>query len=98
MNKLLAVAIIALSAFAIWFGGIRVVVVPPVPAAPEGRTLIVRDLHEFRLVDSAQAYCARTSSRTDATCEAATVMAIARKAKVMIRLPYMSPLYALTGA
>lgn len=94
--SLLALGLAGL-AFAVWFNEVRVIVVPPMPAAPEGRTIVVAGLRNFNLIDSAEAACRRRRDYSQ-LCQPGTLMAIAKESKILFRLPYFSALDSLTGA
>lgn len=97
MNKLLIGAIIALGAVAIWVGGVRVVVIQPIGALPEGVTAIVAGVKNVRLIDSPDAICARHEGGVSLLCRGREAAAIAREGKILLRLPYSETLFWLTG-
>lgn len=97
MNKLLSLAILALAAVAIWIGGIRVIVIQPIGALPEGATVIVAGLGNVRLIDSPDAICHRREGGVSLLCRGATAGAIAEAGTILLRLPYSDFLFRLTG-
>ncbi len=98
MKKLLAGAIVILAAGVIWLAGIRVFVIQPIGAIPEGVTLVVAGTPGLRLIDSPDAFCNRTQNGVSLLCRGAAAGAVAARGKVLLRLPYSAALYRLSGA
>jgi hypothetical protein len=63
---------------------------------PDGRTLVVRNLHHHSLVVSADAICEKQGGVTPA-CRAGVLLGLADQAIVMARLPHLSVLDAIAG-
>lgn len=97
MNKLLIIAIIAISAFGVWLGGVRVVVIQPIGALPEGVTAVVAGVRNVRLLDSPDAICHRHEGGVSLLCRGREAAAIASNGKILLRLPYSDMLFRLTG-
>lgn len=97
MNKILVAAIIALAGVGIWLGGIRVVVIQPIGALPEGVTAIVAGVSNVRLLDSPDAICHRHEGGVSLLCRGREAAAIAREGTILFRLPYSDTLFRLTG-
>lgn len=96
---LVAVALIAIVGAGIWFGGVRLVSVPPMQTTPEGETLLVSGLHGTALVTSLDAICRQAAvEESDAEdpelCRLSAVLAISREAQVLLHLPYIAALDA----
>ncbi|MCM0752209.1 hypothetical protein DEA98_16005 [Brucella pseudogrignonensis] len=90
-------AVVALIA-GIWVSGIRVVVIQPIGAIPDGITVIVSGVPNLQLVDSPDAICQRINGGVSLLCRGATAAAIANRGKILLRLPYSSILFRLSGA
>lgn len=89
---LLSLAAVAAAVLAASY--LTIFVVQPIGAVPEGRTLIVWRGAKMRLVDSADAICAREASGVSLLCRGAVLAAIARdEDQILLRLPYVETLY-----
>lgn len=82
----------------IWLGGVRIIVVQPIGAIPDGVTAVVVGIRGPNFIDSPDAICMRNQGSVNLICRGATAAAIAGKGNIWLRLPYSSWLYALTGA
>ncbi|QFY60373.1 hypothetical protein FZ934_07965 [Rhizobium grahamii] len=87
--------LIILTVAVILVGGIRIITIPPMANTPEGRTLLVRNLHGHSLIVSADRICGK-----DVTpgCRAGALAGLAAEAQVVLRLPHFPPLDALAGS
>ena len=97
MNKLLLMGIVVLGAAGIWLAGIRVIVIQPIGALPDGVTAVVAGVRNVRLLDSPDAICARHEGGVSLLCRGREAAAIARDGKILLRLPYSETLFRLTG-
>lgn len=97
MKLIIAAAGLCTLLVGIWLGGVRVVVIQPIGAIPEGVTVIVAGIEGVRMVDSPDAICARKHGGVSLLCRGATAAAIARNGKILLRLPYSETLFRFTG-
>jgi len=81
-----------------WLAGIRILVVQPIGALPDGATIILYGPRALAFVDSPDAFCMRHQGEVTLLCRGVTLGAIGKNATVLVRLPYIQPLYWLTGA
>jgi len=94
----LPLAIIAiLLVLIVWLGGIRVVVIQPIGALPEGITIVVAGVKNVRLIDSPDAICNRHEGGVSILCRAREAGAIAKNSKILLRMPYSETLFRITG-
>lgn len=98
MRMFLIVGSVAvLLASIIWVAGIRVVVIQPIGAIPDGVTAIVVGVKNVRFIDSPDAICARHEGGVSLWCRGREAAAIAREGKILVRLPYSETLFRVTG-
>ncbi|QKJ90924.1 hypothetical protein [Agrobacterium pusense] len=97
MKLLLAFAVVIFASIGIWLGGIRIIVVQPIGALPEGATIVAAGLGNVRLIDSPDAMCSRQQGGVSLLCRAAALGAIADSGKILLRLPYSETLFRITG-
>lgn len=80
-------------------GGVRIVVTAPNYSAQLApATLIVANAGNLNLIDSPQAFCARTGKAGNDFCAAGALAGIMQNGKMLVRLPYSEALFAMTGA
>ena len=96
LPALLLVALLA--GGAVWFGGVRIIVIQPIGALPKGVTVIVAGLKNVNFVDSPDAICNRHEGGVSLLCRGREAGAIAEKGKILLRLPYSKILFKMTGA
>lgn len=97
-NWLTAVAgSVVLLAVVTWLAGVRVFVVQPIGAIPDGVTVIVMNVRGINLIDSPDAFCARQGS-PNLLCRGASAARVASQGTILFRLPYNQTLYWMTGA
>jgi len=89
-------AVMAL-ALVIWFAGIRVVVIQPLGALPDGVTAVVAGVQNVRFIDSPDAICYRHEGGVSLFCRAREAAALARNGTILLRLPYSETLFRVTG-
>lgn len=82
----------------VWLGGVRVIVIQPIGALPNGVTAIVAGLSNVNLLDSPDAICNRHQGGVSLLCRGREAAAIAQKGKILLRLPYSETLFRWTGA
>jgi hypothetical protein len=75
---------------------LSIVVIQPIGALPEGRTLVVSRLTNTKLVDSPDAICQRLQGGVSLLCRAMVMGEIAEEATIYLRLPYSKRLYSLS--
>lgn len=92
------VALVLALAGAIWLGGVRVIVIQPIGALPNGVTAIVGGLSNVNLLDSPDAICNRHEGGVSLLCRGREAAAIAEKGKILLRLPFSETLFHWTGA
>jgi hypothetical protein len=82
----------------IWFGGVRIIVIQPMGALPQGVTAVVAGLSDVNLLDSPDAICNRHEGGVSLLCRGREAATIAKHGKILVRLPYSETLFRLTGA
>lgn len=95
---MIAIAAVVALIVGIWVSGIRIIVIQPIGAIPDGITVIVSGVPNLKFVDSPDAICQRINGGVSLLCRGATAAAIANKGKILLRLPYSSILFRLSGA
>jgi hypothetical protein len=89
---------LAVAASAVWLFGVRILVVPPIGAVPEGATVVVAGAPGLNLIDTADAFCLRTTGEVTLLCRGAALAAVAKNGSILLRLPYSETLDAITQA
>lgn len=70
----------------VWFGGVRVVVVPDMPELGKaGATLVVARANKLHLVERPAQYCADQGKVGDDMCVAGTLAAMLQGAKILAK-------------
>ena len=82
----------------IWLGGVRIVVIQPIGAIPDGVTAIVVGVKNVNLIDSPDAICNRHEGGVSLWCRGREAAAIAKNGRIIARLPYSETLFWMTGA
>lgn len=88
---------IAVAVFAAYLAGVRVIVIQPLNALPDGGTAVVWGLKGYRLIDSADAKCVRDEGAVNLFCRIGVLKDVAENGTVLFRLPYSEFLFKLTG-
>lgn len=78
--------------------GLRVFVIQPIGALPNGAVAVVHGLPDLRPIDSPDAICQRNQGYVNLICRGATGARVARDSTILLRLPYAGWVYALSGA
>lgn len=97
MKWLIAVNVALAVVLGIWLGGIRVFVIQPIGAIPDGVTAIVINIRGLNFIDSPDAFCNR-HGQPNLLCRGVTTAKVAAEGTILLRLPYSQTLYDLTGA
>lgn len=87
-------ACVLASAFAV---GVRVFVIKPIGAIPQGVSAVVMGVPGLRIVDSPDAFCLRQTGGVTLICRGAVAARVANQGRVLLRLPYSSILDNLAG-
>lgn len=72
---------------------VNIIVIQPIGALPEGRTVIVTRLTNVQFIDSADAICQRTMGGVSLLCRGVVLGRIAEEGNILLRLPYSKQLY-----
>ena len=88
--------LIAVSAAGVVFAGVRVIVIQPIGALPEGVTAVVAGLPGARIIDSPDGMCFREMGEVTLICRGVMAGGIGSETTILLRLPYFKPLYDLT--
>lgn len=80
-----------------YVAGVRIVVVKPIGAVPEGRTVVVYGPNGLNFVDSPDAFCLRRTGSVTLLCRGAALAGIVNNSTILARLPYSSALDAIAG-
>lgn len=94
----LVAGLFALSLVGVYASGVRVFVIQPIGAIPEGMTAIVTGSPGLRFVDSPDAFCQREQGYVNLICRSSVTGAVARNGEILARFPYFEWLYGLSGA
>lgn len=94
----ISIAVALACVAAIYVAGIRIVVIQPIGAIPKGVTAVVAGIENVNFVDSPDAICMRRMGGVSLLCRGMTAAAIANNSKILLRLPYSSILFKLSGA
>jgi hypothetical protein len=94
-SAVLALVVLA-AAILLIYTQLTIFVVPPIGAAPEGRTLIISRLNKSQFVDSADAMCDRIQGGVSLLCRGLVLGAVAKNATIYLRLPYSESLYLIS--
>lgn len=92
------VAIVVLVPVIAFAAGIRVFVIQPIGAIPDGITVIVHGLPGLMPFDSPDAVCQRTQGGVSLLCRGMTAGQVGREGNILLRLPYSDFFYALTNS
>lgn len=90
--------IVALALIGAWIAGVRIIVIQPIGAIPNGITVLVTGVPGLNIIDSPDAICQRKQGGVSLLCRGMTAGAIADKGHIIARLPYSSLLFRLSGA
>lgn len=91
------IVLATVTVFIAYLFGVRIFVIQPIGAVPEGRTLIVSGVGKLHAIDSPDAVCDRIETVT-LLCRASVITAVVKNGKILLRLPYSQLLYNLSGA
>ena len=94
LTPVVLLLVLVLVAFGLF--GVRVIVIQPIGALPEGATVIMSGLNTNWL-DSPDAICQRKMGGVSLLCRGFAVAAIS-KGTILSSLPYSETLFYLTGA
>ncbi|WDZ75449.1 hypothetical protein PWG15_12560 [Ensifer adhaerens] len=97
MKGLIAICVALAVILIVWLGGIRIFVIQPIGAIPEGVTAIVVNIRGLNFIDSPDAFCAR-QGQPNLICRGMSAARVAQEGTVVLRLPYSQALYDLSGA
>ena len=82
---------------AAYLSGVRVFVIQPIGAVPDGTMVIISGVEKLDAIDSPDAVCNRYGT-VNLICRAAVLANVADNGKILLRLPYCHFLYHLSGA
>lgn len=95
---LIIISWIAVAVFAAYIAGVRVIVIQPLKGMPNGGTAVVWGISGYRLIDNPDAKCLRDEGAKNIHCRIMVLKDVADNGKVLLRLPYSSILFKMTGA
>lgn len=75
---------------------ITVLVIHPIGALPEGKTVIITRLNKTEFIDSPDAMCERIQGGVSLLCRAVVMGTVLSKSTIIMRLPYSSVLYSIS--
>lgn len=93
-----AVLLVLLVGTTVWIAGVRVIVIQPIGALPEGVTAVVAGIRGPNLIDSPDAICNRTMGGVSLMCRGMAAARISQEGVILLRLPYSETLFRMTGA
>ena len=76
---------------------LTILVIPPIGALPEGRTVVITRLSKTEFIDSPDAMCERIQGGVSLLCRGMVMGAVIEKATILARLPYSSLLYNISN-
>ena len=93
---LTAFALIAVI-FAVISTQITIFMVEPIGAVPEGKTIIIKRLENYKFLDNASSVCEREQGGVSAWCRIKVLLLVADKENTLVKLPYIEFLYHISG-
>lgn len=97
MKLPLGLIAILLMVLGTWLGGLRIFVIQPIGAIPNGVTAIVVGVRGINFIDSPDAVCARIG-QPNLLCRGAAAARVADNSYILLRLPFSETLYRWSGA
>jgi len=98
MRSIFITALVLAGALVLTYAaGVRVFVIKPIGALPQGRTVIVTGSPGLRFIDSPDAFCQRNTGNVTLLCRGSAAAAVANRGTIWVRLPYSSFLDWLAG-
>lgn len=94
---LISAGLVAL-VFVAYLAGLRIFVIKPIGAIPDGVTAIVMGPSGLNFIDSPDAFCQRTTGNVTLLCRGTTAAMVASRGTILARLPYSSFLDDLAGS
>lgn len=95
---MIAVSAACAAVLIIWIGGIRIIVIQPIGAIPNGVTAIIAGVRGPNFIDSPDAICSRNMGGVSLMCRGMTAARIVNQGYIVARLPYSEMLFRLSGA
>ena len=96
MNKKAIILVSVAILMIVFLSQITFLVVQPIGAVPEGRTLVILRMNKTKFIDSADAMCEREMGSVSLLCRGMMMAAIANKGTILVRLPYSDFLYKIS--
>lgn len=90
------ITLIVVAAAIAFYTQLRIFVVQPIGAVPNGRTLIISRLTNINFIDSADGICERQMGGVSLICRGMVMSKIASTATIYARLPYSDILYRIS--
>ena len=84
-------------AFLVKASQITIFAIQPLGMLLEGKTLVISRMINTKLIDSADAICARTQGGVSLFCRMGALGETSKNARVYKRLPYLNWLYEITN-
>ncbi|TPL05601.1 hypothetical protein FJ567_00540 [Mesorhizobium sp. B2-4-16] len=88
---------VCVAVLGVWLGGVRIIVIQPIGAIPDGVTAIIAGVEGPNFVDSPDAICNRTMGGVSLLCRGMVAARIVNQGYIVARLPYSETLFRLTG-
>ncbi|WP_346838130.1 hypothetical protein [Microbulbifer sp. SAOS-129_SWC] len=97
MNKKIIISLSLVTlATVLFFTQVTIFVVQPIGAVPKGKTLIMLRMNKTKLIDSADAMCAREMGSVNLLCRGMIMAVVVNKGTILLRLPYSEFLYGIS--
>lgn len=93
---IIGVALTIIATIVIAATQVSIVVIQPIGAIPEGRTVIISRLTNVKFIDSPDAICQRLQDGVSLLCRGVILARITQEAKIYARLPYSKVLYSIS--
>jgi hypothetical protein len=91
-----AVALIAVAGAAFVYTQMKLFIVQPIGAVPDGVTLLMWRTGRLHFIESADALCAREMGGVSLLCRGGVLAGVAQANAIIARLPYSESLYLVS--
>ncbi len=91
-------ATVVAAGLAAYLAGVRIFVIQPIGALPDGVTAVVSGVSGLNFIDSPDSFCEREQGYVNLMCRGVVAGKVAKEGNILLRLPYSDFMYSLTGA
>ena len=75
---------------------ITVMIIAPIGAVPEGRTVIITRLTNMKFIDSSDSICQRLQGGVSLLCRGVVLGQVLKESTILLKLPYSKFLYRIS--